>query len=202
MRQGTRFPRWVTLVSTASVLGACTGYITPGSPPPAPPGSTGVACPTVPAAVPASGPNSIRIAGASLTCGGNGTMAVATSPSGSSGTRFVVQLSNGSTYSATVYPVNALNLEGIGVPVTITFGVTYTGDQGVETTAAGTSRPCIVQSGAAWSQFQTSDPVISLFEGTVKDQIHLVLDNAVINQVFLPAGSSPVPGRCARWRTL
>jgi hypothetical protein len=200
MRQSLRFPSWVTLLSTVSVLAACPPA--PGPPPPAPPGSAGVACPSVPAAVPSSGPNSVRIAGASLTCGGNGSMAVATSPSGSSGTRFEVQLSNGSVYSGTFYPVNGLNLEGIGVPITITFGVTYTGDQGTEPTAAGPTRPCIVQSGAVWSQFSTSDPIINIMEATVKAQIHGVLDDTVINQIFLPAGSSPVPGRCARWRSL
>ena len=124
------------------------------------------------------------------------------SPSGSSGTRIEVQLSNGSTYSGTVYPVNAVGLEGIGVPITITFGVTYTGDQGTEPTAAGPTRPCIVQSKAVWSQFQTSDPVINIFEGMVKDQIHVVLDNTVINSIFTSGGASTVPVRCARWRVM
>jgi hypothetical protein len=191
----------------AAALSGCTGTapIQPPTPQPgAPAGAAFFACPTVPAAsIPAPGVcNTVRIADATLTCGGNGQLAVATSPVGTGGTRFEAQIANFSVYSATVFPINHTCFEGIGVPIRVTFGVTYTGDQGTELTAAGATRPCIVQSSANFSQFSTPDPIISIGESIVKDQIHATLDNAVINMVFLPAGSSAVPGRCARWRVL
>lgn len=94
-------------------------------------------------------------------------------------------------------------LKGAAPPVTnigpfaVSFGLTYTGDQGVE---PGTTTTCIFESKVDWLQFNIEQDLLKPFEGVVNDSIHKAIDRATIATVF---GAANTPdGRCARWRPL
>jgi len=197
-----------TLIASMAVslaaLAGCAGTISPPSV--APPTSIGVACPTISPLARAGCPG-ISIESPNFTCGGAGKMAVALSPITGGGTRFVVQLPNGSVLTGTVMPYNAICEHGRPGRIGVKLGVVYTGDQETETAANGVTRPCIVRSKAEFTQFETEDPELSRFVWSIKDRVHQAIDDAVINQVFVTQlfvtpGSSSLPGRCARWSTL
>lgn len=129
-------------------------------------------------------------------------MSVATSPVGSGGTRFIMRLRDDSVLTGTVTPYNGFCAPGIPIGVRIALGVVYTGDQGTEPAAGGGTVPCIVTSRAQFTQYSTSDPVLSIGEDAIKGELHAMLDRAVINSVFGTPGSPALPGRCARWRPM
>jgi hypothetical protein len=184
-----------------AALAGCTGSMSPTSV--APPTGVGVACPTI-APLARAGCPGLSIASPNLTCGGDGKMTVALSTITGGGTRFVVQLPNGSAFTGTSTHYNAVCEPGIPRQTSAKLGVVYTGDQETETAANGTTRPCIVRSKAEFTQFETQDPVLSYFVLSFRDRVHEAIDDAVINQVFVTQlfvapGSSSLPGRCARW---
>jgi hypothetical protein len=88
-----------------------------------------------------------------------------------------------------------------GTDADFTFGVVYTGDQGVET-ADGSMSPCIVQSKAVYSSFNFDLGLMAPHEGFVKARLHELFDREVINQIYVSPGSPPLKGRCERWREM
>lgn len=186
----------------ALFLAGCTGQIiSPSTPqPPAPGGAGGFACPAIPSTIGTCAGG--RLLRASLTCGGDGLMRVATSTIPGGGTRFIIQLQNDTVFRGEVItPDPGCWIQG-GAVMSVFFGATYTGDQGTEPVGDGTTRPCIVQSKVVYSQFRFGDPIFSPWEGTLKGELHLAIDRAAINQIFVAAGAPPLPGRCARWRQM
>jgi hypothetical protein len=192
----------VTPLLMMSLLLGCTGQIiSPGtSQPVAPAGSSGFACPTIPSTIGTCSAG--RLLRTSLTCGGDGKMNVALSGIPGGGTRFDIQFQNNTTFRGTVITPDPACWINDGAVMTIFFGATYSGDQGTEPVGDGTTRACITQSNVVYSQFRFGDPVFSPWEGSVKNELHLAIDNAAINEVFIPTGGARVPGRCARWRLL
>jgi hypothetical protein len=181
-------------------LAGCTGSMSPPSG--APSKGVGVACPTI-SPLARTGCPGLSVASPNLTCGGDGKMTVASSTITGGGTRFFVQVPNGSVFTGTSYRINAICEPGIPHKTGAKLGVVYTGDQETETEANGTTRPCIVRSKAEFTQFETQDPLLSFtVVESFKDGVHQAIDDAVINQVFVTPGSSSLPGRCARWRAL
>jgi hypothetical protein len=127
-------------------------------------------------------------------------IAVSTAPGGA--TRFTAQLQNNTQFWGKVITPDPACLITDGAQMGIVLGVTYTGDQGLETAADRTTTPCIVQSKCVYSEFRFDEPELGLFEGIVKDNIHQAIDGAVINTLFGGPGKPVLPGRCARWRTM
>ena len=190
-------------VSLAALAG-CTGTFS--SPSVALPTGVGVACPAI-SPLARTGCPGLSIASPNLTCGGDGKMTVALSTITGGGTRFVVQLPNGSVFTGTSTRINAVCEPGIPSQISAKLGVVYTGDQETETAANGTTSPCIVRSKAEFTQFETQDPLLSYFVLSFQDRVHQAIDDAVINQVFVTQlfvtpGPSSLPGRCARWSAL
>jgi hypothetical protein len=190
------------VLSAISLFLGCTGQIiSPSTPSPAAPaGSTGFACPAIPSTIGTCAAG--RLLRASLTCGGDGLMQVALSPTPGGGTRFNIQFKNDTTFRGTVITPDPGCWIQDGAVMTVFFGATYTGDQGTETAPDGTTRPCIVQSKVVYSQFRFGDPIFSPWEESVKNELHLSFDRAAINQIFVTAGGPALPGRCARWRQM
>jgi hypothetical protein len=179
-------------------VGGCTGYIQPPATQPAPgPNPSVRQCPAIPAAIAAGTRPGMRFANVALTCGGNGglLLSISTAPGGA--TRFIATLADRSVLDAVAIPVDGFGNDIIPTTgIHITFGLQYTGDQGVEMNAA--SSPCITQSKVTYTQFDTGgNLLIAAFEGTIKDIIHQTLDDAVIRTVF-----NISPSRCVRWRQM
>jgi hypothetical protein len=138
----------------------------------------------------------MRFANVALTCGGSGglLLSISTAPGGAA--RFIATLADGSVLDAVAIPVDGFGNDVIPTTgIHITFGLQYTGDQGVEMNAA--SSPCITQSKVTYTRFDTGNPLVAAFEGPIKNAIHQALDDAVIRIVF-----SMSPSRCARWRQM
>lgn len=193
---------FVVFAASLFLLG-CTGQIiAPSTPSPgAPVGSTGYACPAIPTTIGTCAAG--RLLRASLTCGGDGQMRVALSTTSGGGTRFTIQLQNDTLFRGEVItPDPGCWIQG-GAVMTVFFGATYTGDQGTETAPDGTTRPCVVQSKMDYAQFRFGDPAtFGVWEGSLKNELHMSMDRAVINQIFVTSGSASLPGRCARWRMM
>ena len=190
MRRNVIAPVAVGLVA----LAGCTGSMSPPSGVP----SKGVACPTI-SPLARTGCPGLSIESPNLTCGGDGKMTVASSTITGGGTRFFVQVPNGSVFTGTSYRINAICEPGLPHQTGAKLGVMYTGDLETETEANGITRPCIVRSKAEFTQFETQDPLLSYVVLAFKDGVHQAIDDAVINQVFVTPGSSSLPGRCARF---
>jgi hypothetical protein len=197
------------IVAVAGVIG-CTGNIVTPSQPGDPSGVTLRDCPVV-----SSSPITIQpctwasgglvLNSPKLFCGGDNKMHLATSSPGSGATRFTVVFQGNSSFSGEVAStvlnivlstcVSVLNL----TPLEIEFALTYTGDQGVE---PGTATACMFRSKVDYTNFQIDQDVAQPFDGTLKDELHKALDDAIINSVFVPAGAPRRAGRCARWRPM
>lgn len=142
----------------------------------------------------------IHLLRTSLTCGGNGKVVIASSSTPGGGTRFTIQLANGSRFQGTLITPDPACVLQDGTDADFTFGVVYTGDQGVETD--GSNSPCIVQSKMVYSSFNFDLVGLAPHEALVKDELHKIFDREVINQVFVAQGSPPLVGRCGRWRLM
>jgi hypothetical protein len=178
----------------AWVIAGCEGTIGTPKPNPTPPaGATGYGCPVVDPTIGACG--DVHFLEAFLSCGGNGAMSIAINTTSGGATRFTVGLQNGTRFSGKVITPDPGCWIKDGARIAIIFGVVYTGDQGVET---GTTTPCIVQSKANFTTFAFDPLELGYLESTAKDQIHQVIDKAVVNTLFGPN----LPGRCARWRQM
>ena len=197
-----------------AVVAACSG--TAGSIPSDHPPPKGVAsaCPPLPDPIllqPCIEPAGTEVLRKTkLTCGGDGQLHIdITDPTGHGGTRFTVVLSEFSRATAVggqmfpLCPGDPL-LEGASPHVTdigsfaVSFGLTYTGDPGVE---PGTTTNCIFQSKVVWQQFNIEQDVVRVFDNVVKGELHKALDKAAITAVFRTA-STTADGRCARWREM
>lgn len=179
-------------------VGGCIGYIQPPATQPSPgPNPSLRQCPALPATIPAGARPGIRFTNVALICGGAGglLLSIGTAPGGA--TRFIATLADGSVLDAVAIPVDGFGNDIIPTTgIHITFGLQYTGDQGVEMNAA--SSPCITQSKVTYTRFDTGgNLLVAAFEGTIKSIIHQTLDDAVIRMLF-----SISPSRCARWRQM
>lgn len=185
-------------------LAGCTGQIVSPTPPPAPgPLPLAGACPVLPASIPRAACPGVRFDNVSLTCGGNGRISYGVATVSGGAQRISVIVPDGSVLRASGTPVNPVCFDGLTVQIGITFGVSYTGDQGVETSGATPGVPCIVRSKADFTQFATADPLLQLPDAQklVKDKVHEAIDTAAIEAVFRPT-SAAAPARCARWQPL
>ena len=126
-------------------------------------------------------------------------MKIATSTIAGGGTRFSVQLQDGSRFSGQLITPDPGCIITGGQTVVMLFGLTYTGDQGVE---VGTMTPCIVQSKAGFSSFRIAPVGFGAFEGDALNALQQQIDNAVINTIFGTPGGPTLVGRCARWREM
>ena len=188
-------------LSAAAILAltGCTGQIISPTPSPGPLPLAG-RCPVLPTSIPRAACPGARFDNVVLTCGGNGQISYSLATVSGGAQRITVIVPDGSVLQASGTPINPLCFDGLTVQIGITFGVTYTGDQGVETGGATPGAPCIVRSRAVFTQFATADPLLSVPEAQqlVKDKIHEAIDTAAIETVFRPV-SAPSPARCARW---
>jgi len=191
------------LAATTRLLGACAagfcaaacqGTVSPDPSPPA--GALGVTCFQIPASIGAC--SDIHFRRAALTCGGNGSPAVAVGGAPGGANRFTIQLFNGSRFQGTLITPDPACLITDGTDADFTFGVVYTGDQGVESNGS----PCMVQSKMVYSSFNFDLVGLAPHEGLLKTRLHEIFDREIINQVFVTQGRPPLVGRCARWRQM
>jgi hypothetical protein len=203
----------VSIALLGIAVAGCTGNIIPPTSttqPGDPAGVTLQTCPVLPTTpITMQGCDDaspgLILTGPTLACGGDGKMHVATSSPGSGATRFTVVLQNVSSFAgeiASLLPKVGGSTCPVGPnlsPFKVEFALTYTGDQGVE---VGTSTACMFQSKVDFTSFKIDQELLQPFDGTVKDEIHKALDNAVINAIFVPAGAPSRPGRCARWHMM
>jgi hypothetical protein len=140
----------------------------------------------------------VHVLRTALTCGGDGTVAVANSISHGGATRIRVQFKDGSLLQGTLITPDPGCWIKDGTKADFTFGVVYTGDLGVETGGSGTQ--CIVQSRMDYTSFRFALSLMDPNEGTIKDLLHQTMDTNII-QAFFPTTGAPT-GRCARWRVM
>ena len=105
---------------------------------------------------------------------------------------------NGSRFQGTLITPDPGCVIKDGTDADFTFGVVYTGDQGEEKDGS----PCIVQSKTDYSSFNFDLLGMAPHEGNVKARLHEVFDKEVINRIFGTPGSTPIAGRCQRWRQM
>ncbi len=196
-KSGDLAMRWAWAASCAVLVG-CSGFIYPpgGQQTPLTNPATGK-CPAVSGTQGSCG--GVHFLKSSLTCGGDGKMHVALSTITGGGTRFNVDLQNGSVFSGELITPDPACIITSGQRVVMEFGLEYTGDQGLE---VGTMAPCIIQSKAGFSSFRVAPAGFGAFESNALDALLAQIDDAVINEVFLAPGSAHVAGRCARWREM
>ena len=195
--------RRLSIALFALIVGVagCDGVITTPKPDPTPlTNPNPYACPRIdPSQGACSGVHFLQ---ASLTCGGSGKLSIAINTAAGGAQRFTVGLQNGSRFSGKLITPDPGCWIKDGAMMAIVFGLTYTGDQGLET---GTTTQCIVQSKVDFTNF-AFDPLdvgsIPGAESAAKNQVHQAIDKAVINTLFAPQGGTPLPGRCARWRQM
>lgn len=178
------------------VLG-CSGQAgnLPSNPPP-PVGAKAFDCPVIPETLGSCG--DVHLLKAALACGGDGKMPIAHQSLTGGGLRINAQLQNGSHLRGMVLTPTA-GCGGYGAIMGVTFGVVYTGEQGVEPDTNST--PCMIRSKMDYSQFQLDDPVtFGVWESNIKDKMHLAFDQAVMNYLF--SGTGAFLPRCSRWKVL
>lgn len=202
---------FLSLSSTSLCLVAC-GTVSPD--PPSQDGAPGFCCPKIGETLGTCSAG--RIVRTSLTCGGEKRpvtcqgdavatlretvwFSVSTAPGGA--TRLSLQFMNGSRFQGSLISPDPGCWIKDGTDFDFTFGLVYTGDQGVET-ADGSMRPCIVQSKVAYSSFNFDLVGNFIHEGKIKAMLHETFDSQVINQLFASGGGQSIVGRCQRWREM
>lgn len=200
-----------SLSLTCLCLAAC-GSVSPD--PPAQGGAAGFCCPKIDETIGTC--SNGRILRAALSCGGEKrpvkcegdaeatpqetvAFSVSTAPGGAN--RFNVQFMNGSRFQGSMITPDPGCVITQGTDIDFTFGLVYTGDQGVET-ADGSMRPCIVQSKVVYSSFNFDLVGNFVHEGRIKNLLHETLDSQIINQLFATGGGQSMIGRCQRWREM
>jgi len=178
-------------IITMYLFAACEGNIVPPQQtPPAPAGSTLRSCPPIPTQLGPCG--DLHLVNARLSCGGNGSLMLATGSIAGGGLHVEAQLANGTTLSGNIVTPDPACVIKDGRSLDLVFGVTYTADQGLE---AGTGTPCIVQSKVDYSQIHFIQEEFNPHIPAMRDLLHRTLDTELLKSLF-PAAT----GRCARWR--
>jgi hypothetical protein len=179
----------------------------PGTPPATTPPSTttpatapvAFPCPTLPSLIraggcPGVGPG-VDLTALKLTCKGAPTRTIGNISPVGGGTRISVVIPDGSTITTSAFlraPLTC-DLSPTANTITITFGVAYVGDLGPGTPI------CISQSKATFTQFMSSDPLTTIFQGPLKETIHLEIDRAVVASL---SNAPPPDPRCPSWRQM
>ena len=111
--------------------------------------------------------------------------------------RFRIQFLNGSRFQGSLITPDPGCWIKDGTDIDFTFGAVYTGDQGEETAADGSTRVCIRQSKVDYSSFNFDLVGNAVHEGNMKARLHAAIDSTILTKLY----PSSV-GRCQNWREM